>query len=151
MENLLDTGAGPNYINEDFLPLVCKEFDKSIERRQVQTGICKVVNDEVIVPLFVRIRDLHVRTWLGIVESLPVDVLLGTDFFNGCMRHIFTTEQKVVLCHLRPVATISTKNSINYIYAETTVFNENTKLGNDAVSKEHNLCRCRFVREISLP
>lgn len=57
------------------------------------------VQTDNIIPMFVRIGDLPVRAWFGVIENLAVDVLLGTSFIECCIQGIFTSECKVVLCH----------------------------------------------------
>lgn len=68
----------------------------------------KVLNIEGIVPLFIRIRNLHIRPWSVIVESLATEQLLGTSFIDGCISLILPSAQEVVPWHLRPATIIKT-------------------------------------------
>lgn len=52
--SLLDTDAGPNSINEDFLPAAWNESIKSIKSLQLWTAIHEVMNVEGTVPVFIR-------------------------------------------------------------------------------------------------
>lgn len=146
---LFDRGAGPNLINKDFLPSAWKESDKSIKSPQWQAASGKVVNIEVIVPLSIRIGDLHVRASRRIVENPAVDVLLEALFIDQCIHRIFTTERKIVPWQLRPVATIWTRMATNMIRAYDTVFNVNTSSHDEALRDEFNLC-C-VARLITVP
>lgn len=78
VENFLDMGAGPNVINNDFPLQACKESldsDKSPQRRARNQ---EVKNIKGIVPFFIRMGNLSVRTRFGIVGNIAVDALLGT-------------------------------------------------------------------------
>lgn len=95
-----------------------------------------------IVPLFVFIGNLCVRTWFCIVETFAVDVLFRTLSIDQCIRRILQTEQKVVLSHSRSLATLLQKKSREKVCTDIKEMKENTKQLNDAVSEKLTLMSC---------
>lgn len=80
--SLLDTGAGANSVNKDFLSCRWKESVILIKRPPLPTASREVVNAEAIMPLFVRIGVLCMRAWLKIVRNLATYILLGTSYID---------------------------------------------------------------------
>lgn len=99
---LLDTGAGLNLSNRGFQLQAWEDTIKSIRTLHLRISNSKFVNVEGIVPLFIQIGDLLVRTWFGTVASLSVDVLIRTSFIYQCIRWIFPTERKLVPWQSKP-------------------------------------------------
>lgn len=103
VNSLLDTGANPNLINKDFLPLFWKKSAKSIQLLQRQADSCKVEKIEGNLPLLIRTDELLVCDWLRIVEKLAVEVLLRTSLFDQFICGIFPNERKVISWQSKPV------------------------------------------------
>lgn len=115
-------------------------FEKIISPR-LRTANGKVVSVEGIMHLYVRMGDLRVRSWFGVVENLVIDVLLGTSFMYRCIRRIFPSEQKIVSLHSRPLANISTQRIVNTITADTEENNVHTIADHGISSEKHYFCR----------
>lgn len=139
--NLINTCAGPNLDIKEFLLQTWKEYIKSIISTQWQTANCEVVIIEVIMTLFIRICNLHVRVWFGIFENLAVDELFGTWLIDRGICGIFPTERKIVPSHWTPLANNLTKMAINSINSDNMVFIVNIHWQNDASSHQFSLCR----------
>lgn len=56
--------------------------------------------------MVVRICDLLVHAWLGVVESLTGDVFMDTSIMDCCIRGIFSGERKVVPRNSHPVSVL---------------------------------------------
>lgn len=80
--SLLGTGASPSLVNKKLIHCGQREPIKPIKSPLLQTANCEVVNVKDIVASFVRIGNLWVRPWFGIVETLASDVMLGTSFID---------------------------------------------------------------------
>lgn len=106
VKSLLDTGASPNLIKKDFLPQAWKDSMNSIKSRQLRTVKRKVVHIDGIVTLLICMDSLHVCAWIGTGENLVVNVLLGTQFIDLCIRRILHTDRKIILWHWKPVEII---------------------------------------------
>lgn len=61
--------------------------------------------------LFVKIGELRVRVWFGIVKNLAVDILLGTSFIDRYIQGIFLSERKILPWHSQPVPILSRNNN----------------------------------------
>lgn len=57
--------------------------------------------------LYVRLCDLWVRAWFGIVDNIPLDMLLGTSFIAHLICEIFPSELQDVSLYSHPVAILS--------------------------------------------
>lgn len=66
--------------------------------------------------MFVRMGDLCVHDWLGIVESVPVDVLVGTSFTDRCIRGTFPMERKIIPWHSRRVSVLMCPLNISNLF-----------------------------------
>lgn len=92
-------------------------------------------------PIFIGIGDPSIFAWLGILENLAGNVLLGTSIIKQCICRIFPTEPKIVLWHSNPVAIISTQTATNSINADSTELNVKTLLQDEASKEEcHPFC-----------
>lgn len=83
--SLLNTGARPNPVNKNFLQSAWRKSLKTIRSPPLRPANCEVGFVEVIVPLFVRMANLTVLAWFGVVQNLAVDVVLGTSFIDRCI------------------------------------------------------------------
>lgn len=72
---LLDTSVGPNLGSNSFLLRQWCPQTNLTKFSNLHTLIKQVVQLYIIIPMFVRIGDLHVQAWLGVVKNLAVDVL----------------------------------------------------------------------------
>lgn len=57
--------------------------------------------------LFICIGDSHINVWLGIVQSLAVDVILRTPFKHRFIGGRFRGKKGVVLWYLGPVLVLT--------------------------------------------
>lgn len=48
--------------------------------------------------LFVKIGELRIRVWFGVVENLAIYILLGTLFIDKYIREIFSSERNFFHC-----------------------------------------------------
>lgn len=55
-----------------------------------------------------------------IFENLSFDVLIGRTFIDQCLHGIFSTSRKILFCHIKPGAIISTKTAIDVVKADNT-------------------------------
>lgn len=62
------------------------------------------INVEGTILLHVRLGDLIVRTWFGVVANLAVPLRLGTSYIDRFVKGIFPQYRKVVPFHSQPVA-----------------------------------------------
>lgn len=83
---LVDTSASLNLVNKDFLLPASRKSRNTFKSPLLCTASRKVVSVEGTVPLFVRMRDIHVRAWFGIVDNLAIDVLHGTSLNKCCTQ-----------------------------------------------------------------
>lgn len=65
-------GAGPNVMNNEFKLHVCTDLISLIKSLHLQTAMSKVVSIEGIVTFFIRMGDLCVPAWFGIVENVRI-------------------------------------------------------------------------------
>lgn len=94
--SLVNTGAGPNFVNTGFLRPEWRDSMKTIKSPPLGTANCKVASIEGIVSLLVHIGELRLQDWFGIVQNLSVAVLLGTSFIGLCLREIFPSKRTTV-------------------------------------------------------
>lgn len=110
---------------------------KPIKSPQLRTANCKVVSGEFILPLFVRMGDLCVYAWFGVIRNLAVDVVLGTSFIDSCIRGIFPSERKVVPRHSQPLEIMLAPKKIIAIAADTEGVDVHTKANRNSPAEEH--------------
>ena len=104
---VLDTGAGPNLVNRNDLPREWMKKIRLIRNVKLTSASRNAMNLVGVLPLFIRMGDLKVRVWFGVVENLAVPVLLGTSYIDRFVQGIFPQERKVVPNDSRPVAILS--------------------------------------------
>lgn len=122
MAGLLDTGAGPKWVNKVFFLCCLKESIKPIRAPQFQTANHEVVNVEKLVPLFVEIGNLRLRTMFEIVENLGFDEWMRTSFIDWRIHGIYTTERKGDVGYPRAVAIVRQRRISNYYSPIVTCF-----------------------------
>lgn len=75
---ILNTGAGRNIINNNFIQVVWKHKFRGHPTARLRITIKKLATLLETILFFVRIGELHEQVWFRIVENLSVDKLLGT-------------------------------------------------------------------------
>ena len=105
---ILDTGAGPNLVDYGRLPEKWKKKIKKVKRVSMTSASKDKMNLVGVIPIVIRLGDLKVRVWFGVIEELAVPVLLGTSFADRFIQGIFPQERKVVPNDSGPVAILST-------------------------------------------
>lgn len=98
--------------------------------------------------MFLKICDLPVRVWFGVVDNLAVDVLLGTSFIDLCIQGLFPGEQKVVPLHFHLVSMLSYFPTASLLFSDVSISNlqydhaaKSINRGNDKDEEELHLCR----------
>lgn len=94
---------------------------------------------ESVVPLFIDMDDVLIRSWFRSFKNLSVDGLLGTSFINRCTRDMISTKGQVVPWHSKPVKIITRKIEINCISADITELIESMNSRKYAPSDDFNL------------
>lgn len=84
MWNLLATAASPNFVNIGFSQPNAKPSLQPIKVLLLQTANPEVGNVEGVKPLFIRVANLHVCTWFGIVKYFDLDILLRSQVLIDC-------------------------------------------------------------------
>lgn len=150
--SLFDTGAGPNLVNKSFIPRNWHRYVEPIEQPQLRTATREHVNVEGVIPMFVRIGDLRVRAWFGVVENLAVDILVGTSFIDRCIRGIFPTERKIVPWHSRPVSILTSSSNISSKFPRVEFLDhDGTQSEVKEDDEEEEFFLCRVSRPITIP
>lgn len=80
MELVLHTGEGPKLINKVFVTTTWHQYIRPIKDLGLVGETKQAVLMGVVIILHVRMGDLRVRVWSGVVKTLAVNVLLGTTF-----------------------------------------------------------------------
>lgn len=65
--SLVDTSASSNFVNKDFLPPIWGESMETMKLPPLFIANCRVVSVEGVVHLFVRMGDLRICAWFGVV------------------------------------------------------------------------------------
>lgn len=105
------------------LIILCRPFILTYARQKEQA-----IHIECIIPMFLKIVDLRLRDWSGLVENFGVDVLLGPSFFNYSIRNIFPSEHKMVLLYKCPASILSSFTTVSSLFSHTSVLNLETLL-----------------------
>lgn len=100
---ILDTGAGPNLVDSQLLPLSWSSKVKPVADPGLTAAGKQTITVEGVILLHVQLGDLRVRVWFGVVKNLAVSVLLGTSFIDRFVTGIFPPERKVVPQNSEPV------------------------------------------------
>lgn len=115
---LLDTRAGINC-----KPMIHPQYCTNCIKRGKMPHLCKRTQEPLriveTILLHVRLGDLRVEVWFGIVHNLAVDILIGTPFIDCFTRGIFLAECKVVPWHSHPVEIFSFTQRDQHICTST--------------------------------
>lgn len=76
LESVLNLGAAPSLVNKDFSLHGWRKSIKSMKLIILRKKEWEVVNVEDLVPLLIRIGNLHYSASFGIVKSIAVDIML---------------------------------------------------------------------------
>lgn len=83
--SILDMDPGPKFINTLFSPQLWDNYIEPDASPNLKRSTKQAINIDSIIQVFVRIGDVYVRLWFGVVRNLSVDVLLGTSFIFRCI------------------------------------------------------------------
>lgn len=103
---ILDTGAGPNLVAKDFLPSEWQQRIKPIRDPGLVAATKEAMVLQEMILLCVRLGDLEVRAWFGVVDRLAVRLLLGTSFIDRFVKAIFPQDKCLLPMQSKPVAII---------------------------------------------
>lgn len=124
MACLLDKGADLSLANESNSPGSGATKIEPAGYPRLCPGTELAVHIEDIVQVFVRIGDLRVRVWFGVVEHLAAgSVLLGPSSFVRCLWGIFPRKRKVVPWHSHPVSILSSSPAGISLFADVSKSN----------------------------
>lgn len=103
---VIDNGAGPNLILQTNMPSTSTDRIRLV-KGPVLTVVSRsnVIVDRVIL-LHIRIGDVRVKFWFGLVTILSIPLLLGTCFIDRLVKGIFPQEVKVIPFHSHPFAIV---------------------------------------------
>jgi len=101
---VIDTGAGPNLVNYDWLTANWREQARDVDPPALRSANQEPMLVRQVVRLCVQMGDLPVDVWFGIVKGLAVKVLLGTSYIDRFVQSIEPQQQLVVPVRSRPVA-----------------------------------------------
>lgn len=92
--SVLDTGAVPNLVHEENIPLPWSSYVNQI-KNNVLTGVSNhELNSVGLIILHTGLRCLRVRLWFGVVVKISVPVLLDTSYIGSFVR---VNEQRLAL------------------------------------------------------
>ncbi len=95
---VLDTGAGPNLVREDFLPNGWEQHQRPLKVQFAKVDASgRRLPPQAAIPLVVRMGRTIMRATFFVVTRLAVPVLLGCAFIRQHVRAIFPGDDKVVL------------------------------------------------------
>lgn len=86
---MFDTGVGPNLVSRSIVPPSLQNRIQQLNVLLLQTANKQPPDLEGVELLHIHVRDLEVRVWFGVVNELPVDVLVRTFVMNRYERCIF--------------------------------------------------------------
>lgn len=102
--DLVDTAAGTNLMNEDYLNPAWKCSIERLESSKLRTATNVVIKAQGVTPFLLHIGDVQARVCFRFVQNLALNMLLGTMYIDKGIRGIFCMERKIVLEHSVPVA-----------------------------------------------
>lgn len=111
---ILDTGAGPNCVALDALPEGWEKFASSKPDVSLRAANGRSVSTKGYVSLFIQLGEHLFKQDFLVCASLPVSIILGTQFLDARLKAIDSQEQRLVLKDksylpiARDVATLAT-------------------------------------------
>lgn len=127
----IDPGAGPNVSDERFLP---REWLRRMRPPVVTTrtsAAAQPIRVTVLLLLHVRLGDLGVQVWFGVVPNLVTHVLLGTIFIKKLNKEIFPIKQRIFLIKSRAIPILDTSSADHRYFSSA--LQRPTRLGTKAV------------------
>ena len=114
-DGVVDTGAGPNLVDQRTLPphwlKHVQPFNSDIAKNLVGAEESPL-NIRGVFPLYVRMGKLRCRVWCGVVPKLAVPVLLGTSFIDKFIKTIDVENRRIMPrgSHAVPILGIGTSD-----------------------------------------
>lgn len=93
---VMDTGAGPNLVNFDFLHDDLKAKIEPNDAGNLRSANNSKLNVRGLITFFVQIGELTVPVQFGVIDDLVTDVLLGTDYIDRHIHAILPKTRKIV-------------------------------------------------------
>lgn len=100
----LDTGAGLNLVWKELLPLEWQKLVESSRDPVLVAATKESVTIQGVILLHIRLEELCVRAWFGLVPRLAVRRLLGTSLIDHFIGGRFPQEKCLLPIHSKPVA-----------------------------------------------
>lgn len=94
-------GACPSLIRLSFIPAQWRTKIRCRNLPRLRTAPWYATKVVEIIPLHICIGDLCPRIWFGVVNTLALNVLLGTTYINKLIEGIFLMRRWVVPIHSR--------------------------------------------------
>lgn len=107
---LVNTGAGPNLVNNVYLRPQWKTKILQLPTSKLQTATKHAIYIARVISLIVQIRDLQVSAWFSRGDNLALDVVLGRMFIDRWFPGIFPLGRKTVPLHSWSFAIVSSRN-----------------------------------------
>lgn len=107
VSTFLETGDGLSHLNSSFFPPNWRSNVKRIKSLPMRTATKQPVPVQCLIFLHRGMGDLHSRFWLGIVENIAEDLLLGTSYIEQGIRGIIPAKQMIVPIQSRPAAMLT--------------------------------------------
>lgn len=89
MTCLVDTGAGPNIINEAYPRPDWESRTKRLDPPKLGTEIKELIEVQRIISVILNMETPQLRTQPGVVQNLAVAILLGPTYFTCSIKGIF--------------------------------------------------------------
>lgn len=100
---IFGTGAGLNLVSSELVPPKWPQRIKPMADPGLTAATWRMINFRGVILLYVRLGDLGIPVWFGVVTGLAVSVSLRTTLIATFATGIFRPERKVVPQHSKPV------------------------------------------------
>lgn len=115
----LDTGAWQSTISKSIVPPSRRNCFQCFNVPRLPKANLKPFELEGVMLMLVRIGDLEVLVWFGLVNKISDDILIGSFFINRCVRGILPYSRRITLPKLKPfyisaIGRESNKSKITY-------------------------------------
>lgn len=101
--SVLDTKDGPKLVSKDFLLPEWQQLLKSSRVQRLVAPTNEDVGFQGVILLHIRIGDLCVRAWFGVVVMLAIARFLGTYFVDRFVKGIFHQGKRILPMKYKPV------------------------------------------------
>ena len=141
--SVMDTGAGPNLVDKRILPPSWLDRIRPSPVANLSAAANQPIPVEGIVNLHVRLGDLCVRVWFGVVDNLVAPCILGTAFQDQYVRAILPMDRRIVPLHSRPVPILAAGSAAKPVVQLVTA-HDGASAPPDTAPTEHPGCdRCQ--------